>query len=141
VQDLFGAFETACRETGLRLTPQRLEIFRELSTATDHPSAETIHKRLLKKFPTISLDTVYRTLATFAQQGLIDKVETAESQGRFEVRLTRHQHLICRSCKEIMDFTWPSFEQAHLPEEIAAWGHIEKKSAVVYGVCRKCQQK
>jgi Fur family transcriptional regulator, peroxide stress response regulator len=139
MQDMLS-FENACRQAGLRVTPQRLEIFRELSIAADHPSAETIHKRLLKKFPTISLDTVYRTLATFAQQGLIDKVETVESQARFEVRISRHQHLVCSRCKRITDFIWSSFEEAELPEELAAWGRIEKKNAVVYGVCRRCQE-
>ena len=133
-------FVETCRQAGLRLTPQRLEIFRELAEATDHPSAENLHQRLQSKFPPISLDTVYRTLGTFVQHGLIHKVETAESQGRFEVRRTRHHHLICSRCKEIADFTWEAFDAAHLPDEIAAWGHIENRNAVVYGVCHTCQQ-
>ena len=40
-------FENACRKIALRLTPQRLEIFRELAKATDHPSAEILHQRLV----------------------------------------------------------------------------------------------
>jgi Fur family peroxide stress response transcriptional regulator len=138
--DELAWFAEACRQAGLRLTPQRLEIFRELAEATDHPSAEDLHHRLRSKFPPISLDTVYRTLGTFAQHGLIHKVETAESQGRFEVRRTRHHHLICSRCKEILDFTWEAFDAAQLPDEIAGWGHIENRNAVVYGVCSKCQR-
>jgi Fur family transcriptional regulator, peroxide stress response regulator len=133
-----AAFEQACRRTGLRLTPQRLEIFRELAMAVDHPSAEELHKRLLRKYPTMSLDTVYRTLGTFTQHGFVHKVETAESQGRFEVRRTRHHHLICSRCKEIADFSWADFDAAKLPEEITSWGHVENRNAVIYGICRKC---
>ena len=134
-------FEEACRRAGLRLTHQRLEIFRELSATNDHPSAEELHKRLLKTFPMISLDTVYRTLSVFVQHGLIHKVETAESQGRFEVRKTLHHHLICRNCKEIIDFKWTSFDAAPLPNELTAWGRIESRNAVVYGICRECEER
>jgi Fur family transcriptional regulator, peroxide stress response regulator len=139
-QEELAWFGEACRKAGLRLTPQRLEIFAELAEATDHPSAEELHQRLRSKFPPISLDTVYRTLGTFAQHGLVHKVETAESQGRFEVPKTRHHHLICRRCKEIVDFTWGAFDATELPDELTAWGRIENRNAVIYGICRTCQE-
>jgi Fur family transcriptional regulator, peroxide stress response regulator len=132
------ALERACRDAGLRLTHQRLEIYRELAMATDHPSAEVLHQRLRREIPTISLDTVYRTLATFANHGLINKVDTVESQGRFEATHMRHHHLICSQCKEIMDFQWQGIDDATLPEEVMEWGQICTKNVVVYGVCRKC---
>jgi len=131
-------FERACREAGLRLTRQRLEIYLELARATDHPTAEALHQRLRGRFPTISLDTVYRTLATFARHGLINKVDTMESQARFEVTHGRHHHLICRRCQEIIDFKWQMVDEANLPEEIKAWGRIDSKNVVVYGICSKC---
>ncbi len=79
------AFVEACRKKDLRLTPQRLEVFKELATATDHPTAEVLHQRLSQGMPTLSLDTVYRALGTFLEMGLISKVETTESLARFEV--------------------------------------------------------
>ncbi|MGD0844088.1 MAG: transcriptional repressor [Geobacteraceae bacterium] len=138
LQEKLTAFESACREAGLRLTHQRLEIYRELAMADDHPSAEVLHQRLRRKIPTISLDTVYRTLATFESHGLISKVNTVESQARFEATGMRHHHLICRKCKEIMDFQWQLIDDATLPEEISRWGRIDNKNVVVYGVCSKC---
>lgn len=138
MRETLAAVEDACKRAGLRLTFQRLEIFRELAQSSDHPSAETLHRRLLDKIPTISLDTVYRTLATFTDHGLIHKVETAESQGRFEVKTSRHHHLICRRCKKIFDFLWPRFDESDLPEELTVWGKVENKNAVVYGICRSC---
>jgi Fur family transcriptional regulator, peroxide stress response regulator len=131
-------FEAACRKAGLKVTHQRLEIYRELAMATDHPTAESLHRRLRKKLPTISLDTVYRTLATLAGHGLINRVETPESLSRFEVARTPHHHLICRDCGEIVDFSWSIMDKATLPEEVGAWGKIDHKSIVVYGVCAKC---
>jgi Fur family transcriptional regulator, peroxide stress response regulator len=131
-------FEDACRKIGLRLTHQRLEIFRQLAKASDHPSVETLYQRLRRKIPTLSLDTVYRTLATFAGYGLIKKVDTVESQARFEASIVPHHHLICRRCNAIMDFDWRVMDHAALPDSLAEWGRIESRNVVIYGVCRDC---
>jgi Fur family transcriptional regulator, peroxide stress response regulator len=138
LQENLKSFESACRKAGLRLTHQRLEVYRELSQSADHPSAEILHQRLRRTIPTLSLDTVYRTLATLAGHGLINKVDTIESQARFETTTDRHHHLICSRCKEIIDFQWHSIDATPLPEEIQGWGRIENKNVVVYGVCNKC---
>jgi len=131
-------FKAACREAGLKLTHQRLEIYRELANSTDHPSTEVLHQRLIKKMPTLSLDTVYRTLATFNLHGLIHKVETIESQGRFEVVYERHHHLICSECGEIIDFRWPAIDDVTIPKEVGSWGRIGSRNVVLYGVCKEC---
>ena len=141
IQEKLAAFESACREAGLRLTHQRLELYRELAKTDDHPTAEMLYQRLRKTMPTISLDTVYRTLAIFESHGLIGKVDTVESQARYEAIGIRHHHLICRRCKEIMDFQWQQIEEAALPDEISKWGRIDNKNVVVYGVCNSCLKK
>lgn len=128
----------ACRRAGFRLTHQRLEIIGELARSTDHPSAETLFQRLRKRIPTLSLDTVYRTLATFNHCGLVQKVETAESQARFEAIHDHHHHLICRICHSIVDFSWSSIDKVILPEEARDWGRIECRNVVVSGICRNC---
>lgn len=131
-------FENACRERGLKLTHQRLEVYRELLLACDHPTAEQLYQRLRPRIPTLSLDTVYRTLATLAKHRLINKVETVESQARFEATHHPHHHLICRECGEIIDFQWPLVDRADLPEMAREWGKIDQKSVVVHGICNKC---
>ena len=136
-----NAFEQACRSAGLKITHQRTEIFRALTEATDHPSAETIHSRLKKKLPTLSIDTVYRTLSTLEKHSLISKVQTVESQARFEVKHNHHHHLICDACHEIIDFDWEGFDEYPLPNEIRDWGRIKDKKAILHGLCHKCSQK
>ena len=140
IREEFRFFEKACHRAGLKLTHQRLEIYRELARSSDHPSAEALHGRLRTRIPTLSLDTVYRTLATFNEYGLVQKVETAESQARYEVVHERHHHLICRHCHEIIDFHWPSLDNLSLPDELGVWGRIDSRNAVIYGVCRKCSK-
>lgn len=131
-------FQKACRSKDLRVTPQRIEIFKELAVAVDHPTAEKLHQRLIERMPTLSLDTVYRTLGTFKDMGLINKVETIESQAHFEVAHAQHHHLICEQCKTIIDFEWRQVDDADLPEEVQSLGRFVKKNVVVYGLCQKC---
>jgi Fur family transcriptional regulator, peroxide stress response regulator len=139
--DCLAHLNGVCRDAGLKLTQQRLEVYSELAHASDHPSPETLHRRLLPRMPSLSLDTVYRTLATLAQYNLVQKVETFQSQVRYEAMQPSHHHLICRECQAISDFPWSSFDSIKLPKDTDSWGIIERKSAVLTGLCRECRKK
>ena len=131
-------FKKSCKNASLKVTHQRLEIFRELAESLDHPSAENLYTHLHKKLPTLSLDTIYRTLATFEKHGLICRVETVKSQARFEAEMGEHHHIICNKCGKISDFQWNSFDRTGLPDEIAKWGSISKRNATLHGICSQC---
>jgi Fur family transcriptional regulator, peroxide stress response regulator len=133
-------FEATCRSAGLKMTHQRMEIFAELARASDHPSPETLYRRLTPRIPSMSLDTVYRTLRTLERSGLARKVETFQSQVRFEAIQPPHHHLICRECQEISDFPWTSFDNVQVPKEVGSWGVVERKSVVLTGICSKCRK-
>lgn len=134
-------FEQMCKDAGLKVTHQRLEIYRELLSALDHPSAETLYKRLEKRLPALSLDTVYRTLATFEKLSLVHRVETVESQARYEALTTRHHHFLCNTCGQVFDFVWHSFDSMQLPSGLAEIGAIARTSVVVHGICAACARK
>jgi Fur family transcriptional regulator, peroxide stress response regulator len=138
IREKMQRFETACKAAGLKLTHQRLEIFRELVRAKDHPAAETLHRRLQKRIPTLSLDTIYRTLASLEQHGLICRVNTMESQARFEADSGPHHHMVCTRCREIVDFQWDAFDDAELPGELSGWGRLTRRNVTLHGVCSKC---
>jgi Fur family peroxide stress response transcriptional regulator len=133
--------EEVCRKEGLKITHQRLEIFRELLNSHDHPSVEILYQRLQSKLTTISIDTVYRTLTTLEKHELVVRVETGESQARFEGRKDEHHHAICRKCGDITDFYWKFPDEAYLPDEILTWGQISKKTITLHGLCEQCTQK
>lgn len=131
-------FEKVCRAAGLKLTHQRMEIFQDLLSSTDHPSAETLHKRLAKRLPTLSLDTVYRTLGTFEKFDLIQRIETLESQARFEALKEQHHHFLCDNCGKVVDFHWPDFDKMELPDDLKKVGSIDRKNVVIHGQCADC---
>ena len=137
-KDKLDAFEKICRENGLKMTHQRLQIFSELASSAEHPSAESIFKRLISRFPTLSLDTVYRTLFTFEKLGIISKVQAIDDRARFDGNPLPHHHMVCTKCKNIIDFYWPAFDEIQLPHETKKWGRIKSRQVEVRGLCDRC---
>ena len=64
-------FKSAAAAAGVKLTHQRLEIFREVASSVEHPDAEAVVRSVRKRMPTVSIDTVYRTLWMLNDLGLI----------------------------------------------------------------------
>lgn len=139
--DKVSAFEGLCRKAGLKLTHQRLEIYRELASTYDHPSAEDVYKRVQTRIPTIAVDTVYRTLLTFEKFGVATRVHAFDDRARFDANVAPHQHLACIRCKSIVDFDWKAFEQMKPPAKTEKWGKVESKYAVLKGICNECLKK
>ncbi len=138
VDQLFVKFEYMCHEHGLKVTHQRLEIFRELLNNPDHPTADMVFQRIKGRFPAMSRDTVFRTLSTLSECGIIRKIDTLESVTRYDIPYENHHHLICTKCGEIMDFVWSDIERVNLPPETSSWGRVEQTNVVVHGVCSNC---
>jgi Fur family transcriptional regulator, peroxide stress response regulator len=138
--DCLTHLNAVCRDAGMKLTQQRIEVYSELAHASDHPSPEMLYRKLISRMPSLSLDTVYRSLATLAQYRLVQRVETFQSQVRYETVQAPHHHLICRECQEISDFPWSSFDIIKLPKETDSWGVVEKKSVVLTGICSECRK-
>lgn len=134
-------FYDKCAENGLKITPQRSLIFDELSKATDHPTADAIYQRVRKSLSNISFDTVYRTLLSFTEIGIISLVEGTGEQKRFEPNLHRHHHFRCIKCYTIFDFEHDAYDNIAVPDAVQKQGVIINKRVVLEGVCSKCNGK
>jgi Fur family peroxide stress response transcriptional regulator len=134
-------FTEACHQAGLRVTHQRLEVYRALTGTDEHPSAESVYQQVRDRLPTISLDTVYRTLATLADIGAISRMDVAGERARFDGNIAPHQHFVCDRCSRIMDFPWESFDVLSVPTDAGRLGRISGRSAVLRGICANCEAK
>ncbi len=134
-------FYKKCAEHGLKVTPQRVRIYEELTKAIDHPSADVLYKRVRKSLPNISFDTVYRTLLSFTEIGIVSLVEGYGEQKRFEPNGHQHHHFRCIKCHTIYDFENAAYDNIIIPEVVQKQGVVINKRVVLEGVCSKCKGK
>jgi Fe2+ or Zn2+ uptake regulation protein len=94
----------ACvRSSGLKLTPQRMAIVRELAADPTHPTAQELFERLRPSLPTMSFATVYNTLDALASAGLCAALSLAPGPARFDPNMRAHHHAICDRCGRVRD--------------------------------------
>ena len=134
-------FEQVCHEAGLKLTHQRMEIFREVALSGDHPDAETVLQGVRESIPTLSLDTVYRALWLLSDLGLITTLGTPHERTRFDANLSRHHHFVCTNCGLTRDFYSDEFNDLRPPDSVKAFGQIDTTHVEVRGICRACAAK
>jgi Fur family peroxide stress response transcriptional regulator len=130
-----------CRDAGIRLTCQRLEIFREVARTGEHPDAEMVYKRVRERMPTVSLDTVYRTLWLLIDHDLVTTLGPSRQRTRFDANLSRHHHFVCVRCGSTRDFYSEELDELKLPSSARAFGRIETTRVEARGVCRECSGK
>jgi len=118
------------------LTHQRLAVYEELSGRRDHPSAETLHASLLKPYPSLSLATVYKTLQTLHDLGMVARVDSPASQARYDAIVNTHHHAICGACGRIEDLFDARLDALPLPK--SGGFRISGHSVHFQGLCANC---
>jgi Fur family peroxide stress response transcriptional regulator len=141
IEQRMACFNEACRKSGAKLTHQRMEIFREVAQSTDHPDVEKVYQGVRKRIPTVSLDTVYRTLGWLKELGLITTLGPPRERTRFDANLSHHHHFVCVQCGLTRDFYSDKFDKLTLPESVQSIGYVETTQVEVKGVCLKCAAK
>ncbi len=138
IQSLIQVFRERARSAGMKVTPQRLAIYSELVSRTDHPSAEDIYESLKNKIPGISLATVYRTLSFLEEHGLAVNVATVNGSARFDGNTALHGHLICRKCGKIEDVECSVSVESLVPQ--SSDFELERCVITCYGLCSSCRR-
>jgi Fur family transcriptional regulator, peroxide stress response regulator len=139
VENKLSDFQTKCREQGLKITPQRMAIYRALLETTDHPAAEVLCRRVREQFPNVSLDTVNRTLLTLNDIGAAFIVEGSGDAKRFDGNVQDHQHFKCVRCKRIYDVFHEPFTEIEIPTDLEKQFTILRKTVYFEGICDQCR--
>ena len=114
-----------------------LEVLRMTDT---HPSAEMVYEMLQKEHPDISLATVYRNLAWFKSQGMIQSVATVRGIERFDANTDPHVHFICSGCDAVLDLP-----QIEVPQSLScsveqcSGCNVQSCQLTFTGLCGSCQ--
>jgi Fur family zinc uptake transcriptional regulator len=92
------------KERGYRFTGKRKEIIDLFIECKDkYVTAKDVYVHLKKTYPSISYDTIYRTLALFKQEHLIEEMEYGDEASRYRLSCGHghHHHLVCLGCGAI----------------------------------------
>jgi Fur family peroxide stress response transcriptional regulator len=140
IERRIAKFKEAVKAAGVKLTHQRLEVFREVAGSLEHPGADTIFREVRRRVPTVSLDTVYRTLWLLNDLGLITTLGPRRESARFDANLTHHHHYVCVQCGLARDFESPELNSLRIPEPVKRLGSIAGTQVEVRGTCESCMK-
>lgn len=126
-------------EAKTRQYSKRSAILACLCSTGAHPSAETVHQMLSQQRSDISLATVYRNLALFKQQGLIQSLGTVNGIERFDYNTAPHVHFICSCCQAIIDLPEMAVpEQMKSEAAQSIGGEVHRCQLSFTGRCQSC---
>jgi Fur family peroxide stress response transcriptional regulator len=99
------------RDNGYKVTPQRLAVCEIIFSSRDHPTADQVYQEVKKKYPTMSLATVYQALHLLTKLGLVQELGFSDRVTRYEPNASPHINVICQKCGEIYDYEAKSVKE------------------------------
>ncbi|MCC7540173.1 MAG: transcriptional repressor [Deltaproteobacteria bacterium] len=148
------AYETLLeklRASGLKMTPQRLAILRQLADNDRHPTAQDVYDGMVAEQPTLSFATVYNALGALAEAGVCERLELGGTVLRFDPNLDPHDHAICDGCGSIRDVhadddappgrapAARAGARERKPRELTGF-HVRRVERIFRGLCSACRR-
>jgi len=126
---------------GLKHSRQRERIAAVFFEMDGHVSVEELVFRVRREDPRVSVATVYRTMKLLAESGLAVARHFRDGQTRYEVAMGRghHDHLICTSCGEIVEFADEQIESLQAAVARRHGFEAETHRLELYGRCGRCR--
>lgn len=107
-----GSVRASTPVPGRRSTKQRAAVVELLNEIDDFRSAQELYDELRKRGGGIGLTTVYRTLQSLSEAGMIDVLRTDSGEAVYR-RCSdhHHHHLVCRNCGYTVEIEGPAVER------------------------------
>jgi Fe2+ or Zn2+ uptake regulation protein len=138
--DLVAEMLACVRASGLKMTPQRMAIVRELAADPTHPTAQELFERLRPALPTMSFATVYNTLDALAAAGLCASLSLSPGPARFDPNMRAHHHAVCDRCGLVRDVDGDAPEPEREPSPRPLGFQIRAVELIYRGLCAECAQ-
>jgi len=134
-------FTSTLKQTGMRLTPQRIAICKLLSETNTHPTAAMIYELIRGQYPSLSLMTVYNTLNTLVDLGVVNALGNAgDDNVHYDGNTSPHINLACISCHKIEDIDSPKVADLYGEVSNASGFKVLGARMLYYGLCPDCQK-
>ncbi|QEZ89459.1 Fur family transcriptional regulator [Aliarcobacter cibarius] len=124
------------KEYDLKVTPQRVAIVDELYM-NGHMNIDELYKKLLDRFPSVSLATIYKNVNSMLEKTFLSEVKIPNSKSVYELVKTEHAHLVCKECGFIEDVILDSTDILEQVSKISQF-KVDNTDIVLSGTCKKC---
>jgi len=115
----------------------RLKIYEYLLDNRIHPTVDRIYSDLIKNIPTLSKTTVYNTLRSLTEKGLVSQITIENNEVRYDAAVDFHGHFKCMKCGALYDI---NLDPEGLPDKID--GHsITERHYYFKGICKNCSSR
>jgi Fur family ferric uptake transcriptional regulator len=133
--------ESELRQAGFRVTPQRAVILESISHLKGHRSAQEVFDSAVARLPGLNIATVYRTLDTLHQAGIIDLFPAGPNSILFSLRdeANKHGHLLCRNCARVLKVDPAYFKALAETMRNTYAFKVDCEHLTLQGICEACR--
>lgn len=125
------------RRAGYRVTRQRLAVYAFLFRNDSHPTVHDIHSGIKADLPKISVATVYKSVESLVDVGLVKPIYLGQAATRFDASTEEHAHFRCIECNQIADV---AMNQAPVSMDELNRCEIIGSAVEFYGFCASCRR-
>ena len=126
------------KEYDLKVTPQRVAIVEELYK-NGHMNIDDLYKKLLSKFPSVSLATIYKNINAMIEKVFLSEVKIPNSKSVYELVKTEHAYLACSCCGDIEDVMLDTSSILIEASKLSSF-KIDSTNIILAGLCPKCSK-
>lgn len=127
------------RRAGLRVTETRLAVLAALEKAP-HANADQVRELVGAVLGKIAGQTIYDTLNTLTEKGILNRVEPAGARARYEIdKGDNHHHMVCRRCGKMVDIPCAAGYAPCLQAHPDRGFEVERVEVIYWGLCPDCQ--
>ncbi len=123
----------------MNYSQQRNCIMKIVTSNAIHPTAEQVYEIARKRYPKISLGTVYRDLNQLSANGSLKKICNSYGSVRYDGRVEPHFHMTCGACGCVFDVELPEMENFEQRIMESDGFEVTEYEISILGVCAQCR--